>query len=437
MKICLVSHASVIVECTDLRIWTDPWLFGKAFNNSWTLFPPAVFAQSLLPDIDYIWISHEHPDHFHVPTLKSLADSFKERVTILFQENNSEKMFEAFKMFGFQRFRALPHRKIVPLSEATHIYCYHVGQMDSTLAIINKGKTLLNVNDAEINTSDCRLILKDIRSVDVVLTQFSIAGYCGLKDYQKYLPLLGKRILENISANHKDLGAKATIPFASFIYFSCMDNKYINTFINKPSDVYDYLLQKGQEVAILYPGDTYDMNLAYDSASALERYEVLYATFDSQVSYQSASIIPLPKIAEAFQIFVQQLHEKYPKIFLRLLEPIRVYIPDLETKVVFSISTGMFQEAVDTEEADLMINSQPFHFCFNYPYGVQTLGVSARFTLLRNFRNWRLHRILFALNNAEIYLRPKYFFTQRNFNYIKNRWRGALNQFLYQLQRML
>ena len=37
MQIQLVSHASVLIRTQDVQIWTDPWLTGKVFNNSWTL----------------------------------------------------------------------------------------------------------------------------------------------------------------------------------------------------------------------------------------------------------------------------------------------------------------------------------------------------------------------------------------------------------------
>ncbi len=59
MKIRLISHASVLINCTDLCIWTDTWLFGKAFNESWALFPSAAFDESLLQEIDYIYVNQE------------------------------------------------------------------------------------------------------------------------------------------------------------------------------------------------------------------------------------------------------------------------------------------------------------------------------------------------------------------------------------------
>ena len=116
MKIHFVGHACIVAECSDTSILMDPWLSGKIFNNSWTLRPEPVLDPALLDRIGYLWISHEHPDHCHFPTLASFPDSFKQRVTILFQTRDSAKMLAAFKGLGYQRFRLLPHREIVPLT---------------------------------------------------------------------------------------------------------------------------------------------------------------------------------------------------------------------------------------------------------------------------------------------------------------------------------
>jgi L-ascorbate metabolism protein UlaG (beta-lactamase superfamily) len=42
MKVTFVGHASVICEVGDVRLWSDPWLNGEAFNESWSLFPSPV-----------------------------------------------------------------------------------------------------------------------------------------------------------------------------------------------------------------------------------------------------------------------------------------------------------------------------------------------------------------------------------------------------------
>jgi UDP-MurNAc hydroxylase len=93
MKVTLVSHASVVIESHGLRIWTDPWLAGKVFNESWSLFPSAAFDPAMLDNIDYLWISHIHPDHFHIPSLSALPAEFKARVKVLFQDNHADRVF--------------------------------------------------------------------------------------------------------------------------------------------------------------------------------------------------------------------------------------------------------------------------------------------------------------------------------------------------------
>ena len=413
----------------------DPWLSGKIFNDSWTLRPEPRFDPSVLDKIDYIWISHEHPDHCHFPTLNSFPASFKQRVTILFQARDHAKMIAAFKGLGYQHFRLLPHRVIVPLAPSSgdpanaKIYCYHAGLMDSALAVIDDDNVVLNANDARISTAECRLILHDLRNIDVLMSQFSLAAYAGFDPPRPYLSARAKEILRNLSAVHNALEVGATIPFASFIYFSSDDNKYVNPFANTVQDAYDYLARREQNCVVLYPGDTYQINARHDSSPALARYNALPAF--EELSYDPTTIKPLVQIFDAYRDLVKQLHEHYPKTLLSLLGPITIRIPDLAKTIRFRFSTGVIEEISAAHSPDLVINSQPLWFGFRFPFGIQTLGVSARFKLLRNFRTWKLHRVLLSLNNGGVYLKPKYLFTPEFIAYLRTRMAGGVTQALH------
>jgi len=433
MEIQLISHASVVVR-TDVSIWTDPWLFGKAFNDSWSLLPPPAMDESLYESTDYIFISHEHPDHFHIPTLKSLPESFKKRVTILFQDNNSDKVFKALNRLGYPNTRALPHDKLVDLSPGTKVYCYQAGSMDSALGVVADGNTIVNVNDCEINAKDCKRIRGSLGKIDAVLNQFSIAGYSGFEEREKFLPVQAENVLRKMLSNHVDLQADVTIPFASFIYFSSEDNFYINEYGNKPRDAYDFFVENGQKMAVLYPGDTYTVGSEHDSAPALSRFDSAYSD-KSLLTIDPASTVSLESIQTAFEKLATHLNDKYPRLLLRRLKPVAVQVPDLNTTVTFSIADGSFEET-PAAEPDLIIKSQPLHFGFSFPFGIQTLGVSARYTLVKGFPNWRKHRILFSLNNAELYLRPRLLLTGKNLSFFWNRLPGAVNQFAYRFKVM-
>ena len=70
-KVKFLNHSSVIIEHKKIKILCDPWFKGKAFNDSWKLLYENSHDINKL-DFDYIWISHEHPDHFSIATLNSL-----------------------------------------------------------------------------------------------------------------------------------------------------------------------------------------------------------------------------------------------------------------------------------------------------------------------------------------------------------------------------
>ncbi|MGA9724923.1 MAG: MBL fold metallo-hydrolase [Candidatus Binatus sp.] len=432
MNIRFIGHACVVVECSGTSILMDPWLSGKIFNNSWTLRPNPAFDSALLEGIDHLWISHEHPDHCHFPTLASFPDSFKQRVTILFQTRDSEKMIAAFKGLGYQRFRLLPHRELLPLTNdssapgGARVYCYHAGLMDSALAVIDDGQVVLNANDARISTGECKLILNDLKHVDVLLNQFSLAAYAGFEPPERYLPERAKQILHNVSETHRALDAKVTIPFASFIYFSTEDNKYVNPFANTVGDAYEYLNRQGQVPVVLYPGDTYEVGTKHDSSEALHRYEAL-PKWD-ELPYDPLETKPLTAIFDAYSAVAEQIRERYSRALLLLLRPVTIKVSDLDKTIVFSLASGTIEEVSNSTMPDLSINSQPLWFGFKFPFGIQTLGVSARFKLHRNFRNWKMHRIVFSLNNGGIYLRPKYILTADFMNYVRSRLAGGMTQ---------
>lgn len=435
MKVTLISQASLIIETSDVKIWTDPWLFGKAFMESWSLLPAANWKDEYYDEIDYLWISHEHPDHFHLPTLKSMPAKFKERVTLLFQKNNSNKMPEAFKSLGFKNIQLLPHRKIVSITSATKVHCCQIGPTpDSSLAIINNGCTLLNLNDCEANSKDCKLFYKDLGKVDVLLNQFSLAGYRGQFDYATTLKKNAQGILENMIQNHKDLKADVTIPIASFVYFSDEDNKYVNSFINTPMDVKAYFDNHNLNTAILYPGDTFSTEEKFDSTPALEKFKEVYTQLD-QLSYRKPEIVSVERLKDAVEKRHKQLKEKYPDWILNKLKPLVIKVPDLGINVKVCLRDGSF-EVVNDSDFDMIISSEALHYAFAFKWGFSTIGVGAKYLIKSKKDVWQWYKIVGTLNNSEMYLKVKYLFSKNNVNFFRSRLEGGINQLAYKWQRM-
>ena len=434
MKVKFISTASVIISTEDCCIWTDPWIFGKAFNNSWALFPEIPFDENDYARITHVWVSHEHPDHFHIPTLKSLSKEFKNRVTLLFQQNHSDKMPNAFKMLGFNNIKLIENRKITSISDKTNVQVVQVGSMDSSLAVIDSDHTILNINDCEISKKDCKNFLRDLGTIDLALNQFSVAGYNGYYDYDTFGPISASIIMDNLVWNHKIIKARYTMPFASNIRFCCEDNKHINTFANTPFDVKKRFDAEGLKCLILYPGEEFDLaQNDKDPSESLGKYEKLYATI-SDLKCDPAESVELEHIRQAFIDFCADIRDRYPRFLYKKLSKICIKVPDLQGEIIMSVKDNIFEfynDGIERKE-DLIISSQPLHFAFNNTWGIQTLGISGRFLVLNSVSPWKWYRIISSMNNSEVYLSSKYFFSAKTIKFIRQTFRQGMSQFIHQ-----
>lgn len=440
--ITLVSHASVVIDTGTVRIWTDPWLDGpssnsRAFNDSWALLAPAVLADDWWPRLDYVWISHEHADHFHVPTLRALPDEVKQRVTVLTRTGDGPKLAAALHAMGFPKVTPIGHRGRLDLRGGAEAYSYEVGQMDTCLAVIDGDDVVLNANDAELSDTDCRLLRQDLGACGTVLNQFSIAGYGGHPDHETHLAAQAQRVLDSLVHDHEALGADVTIPFASYVYFCCEDNHYVNAYANRPRDVDDALAAKGLGSVVLAPGETYTVGEDRDSTAALDWWDARYDGLDD-LPYVAAEPVPLAEIERAFRERCDQLRTVLPGAALRWMGPVTAAIPDLGLTVRFCLAERSFRVVDPTDDRDgpdLTVNSQPLDFAFRHPYGVQTLGVSARVIVRADDRNWRRHRAAFAVANSGLDLRWHRLVSRSNLAFVRPRVRGGAAQVRHWLRR--
>jgi L-ascorbate metabolism protein UlaG (beta-lactamase superfamily) len=88
MKVTKFVHSCLLVETPKLNILIDP---GNYTWQSHLLVPDK------LPRLDYIVVTHEHADHYHLPALKALSSRFP-HVPIITNNDLAKKLAsEGFK----------------------------------------------------------------------------------------------------------------------------------------------------------------------------------------------------------------------------------------------------------------------------------------------------------------------------------------------------
>jgi UDP-MurNAc hydroxylase len=101
LKVTLVCQASLLLETRGVRILSDPWYEGRIYGDAWELCP----APPGWPDVgrlDAIYLSHAHPDHFHVPTLRRLLPAVGADVAVLVPQLVFPVMRDALASLGYR-----------------------------------------------------------------------------------------------------------------------------------------------------------------------------------------------------------------------------------------------------------------------------------------------------------------------------------------------
>jgi hypothetical protein len=330
------------------------------------------------------------------------------------------------RAWGFCNFLPLPNRKDVLLAPGTRVTCHQVGILDSVLGVTDAGQTVVNLNDADMPPADLVRLRRQTGAPTVLLNQFSIAGFDGYLDPGTALRRAAREKLDAMLEAHCVLGATCTIPFASFVYFSTVDNRFVNQYANSIGDTQKAFDANGLRTVVLRPGDEYECGASWDNRPALNYLQSVFET-TPEAEFDVPPRIPLSQIKEAFVGFHAALMRYYPRFLLRRIGTVRFFLEDLQQTIACDFVHGRFVEAGSgSQNADIALYSQPLQFGFVTPFGFETLGVSGRFRVLQNRRRWRMLKVVSMLYNHELYLKWPHAFDTRTLAYIMERLQSNL-----------
>jgi UDP-MurNAc hydroxylase len=380
MRVTFVGHASVICDVGDVSLWSDPWLESEVFNESWALYPQPILRDEALDRITHLWISHEHPDHLSIPTIKTLPAERRARMVALFQKHYDTEVIDWIRTQGFKEVRELPHAVWVELSSRCRIACYQVGHMDSALAIRGDGRTILNLNDCDVPAVTLKRLAKTLGHVDLLLDQFSVAGWCGNPDDADRRRTAARGILGKFLRDISVINPEYVLPFASFVRFSHEENSYMNGSVNSVDDIASKVDES--RLLVMYPGDVWNNedDVISGSEVAKSRYRRDWSEITSQPvrSHEPSS---MTKILDAANRRVEDMQQKYQWWILGRVPPVSFYVTDLAQAFVMDLRAGAKEVKLSEAECVVSLGSQAAWYSFATRFGLPTLGVSGRFKI--------------------------------------------------------
>jgi CMP-N-acetylneuraminate monooxygenase len=191
-----LSHATILLSYKNINLITDPWLFGSAFNTGWWLKrEPTKDIEEIISKVNYIYISHNHPDHLHIRTL----NKFSKDTIIITPNFKSSSSYKILNRLGFKNIKECDFKKYFYINDENFLFSVLKSgdfREDSGLYIqVENTKILFNVDSNNLNSG----VLPE--QVDFAFSSFA-SGASGFPlCYKNYSKNEKRRILKK----HKEV----------------------------------------------------------------------------------------------------------------------------------------------------------------------------------------------------------------------------------------
>ncbi len=227
IKVSYIYSACIIIETEDCKILCDPWFTEGIYDGSWFHFPKVDDPVKLIREVDFIYISHIHPDHYDPDFIKIYFSKFGVK-KILISNHKHNYLLNKMKRDGFTP-TIIDQKKGLIIGNTSIFIIPHVtgslSDIDSAISVKyndnQKEHVVLNVNDIIMDNEFVKKLRNSFPNIDILLCGYTGAGpypqtYFSLDD--KALIKEAKRKKRKFFAMYKkltnSLNAKVNIPFA-------------------------------------------------------------------------------------------------------------------------------------------------------------------------------------------------------------------------------
>ncbi len=196
MKITVLNSASVLIEDNsseqNVKILCDPWLVGEEYFGSWGIYPPYEFKSENFDDVNFIYISHIHPDHCSTKTLQNINN----KIPVIIHNFPEKSLKHTIENLGFKVIE-IEHNLRIRLKENVFInilaadncdpnVCgklmgcglletkFGTTQIDTMSIIDNEREVIVNTNDCpfQIAKNTSKLVKTMYPKIDLLLVGY-------------------------------------------------------------------------------------------------------------------------------------------------------------------------------------------------------------------------------------------------------------------------
>lgn len=183
VTITYLGHAGFCVESSRDIVIADPWLSPHgAFDSAWFQFPRNHHLAALVQEklsvptkARYVYISHEHKDHFDLSFLNSIICR---DFTLVLPDFRRDALKSALADYQCRAIVSLGDQQELPIESGALKLFLDDSELNRDSAVLIKmdGRSFLNMNDCRLNDA-LPGIVREEGQIDVLAAQFSGASW--------------------------------------------------------------------------------------------------------------------------------------------------------------------------------------------------------------------------------------------------------------------
>jgi hypothetical protein len=381
----LHNHACISIDNGRDILLVDPWFSGEVFDRCWTLRAATDTTELDLARVRHVWISHEHPDHLHFPTLATLRHQLRGDVTLWYVRQRGRVVRDAVERLGYRYAELQPN---TPTALARDLLgTAYPTRYDCALVVQTGGRTLLVQNDCALDGGQTRALRRAHTAIDAWFFQFSLAGWYGNPDDPRALGAARRRHFELLRAYHRAFKPVTYVPFASFSAFCREANAWMNAWAITVDDLRTQLPELPMQV--LFNGDAlrFDHARTHRSEEAIARWREV---FERPVLAIPHAAVDDAHLLAAGRALMSQAVDGAPAV----LRPPSFQVGLREGRAIELDYRHGRVDLVERPDPRRVIGEAPAEqilFYLAWPFGADTLNIGA---CARVFDRWQWRRMI-------------------------------------------
>jgi len=357
MKFNFIGNAGgIFIGSKGTKILCDPWIVDGVFEDAWYHYPPLKTKLSDIQDVDGIYVSHVHPDHYDDRNF-----DFPKDIPLIILNEGPNFLKKNLTNQGYNNFIEVKDNETIEFKEfkitlfkpfTKHIFEESlIGNLiDSALALENDGITAINFNDNQPDENACSFLKNKFKKIDLAMLNYNAAGpypscfdNLTIEEKKNENQRILKRNFDHLCSIIPILQPKSVLPFAG-AYIIGGKNYYKNEYLGTTTweECAEYLnknLKFSSKVFCLRENQTYDIKNQkqlemYEKLDMSQMKQYIQSLKDKKYEYENDQMPDISELKDNINLASTRFKDRVKRFNIELKSNVYLKIKNEDVQIV-------------------------------------------------------------------------------------------------------